>query len=505
MSIATQGASVSVLPEPILRFGFGQTSTNPKHGLFLFGPLREHRNPTEIRCGVVGTPTGIRAYRLWSERVRKAIPAQSGSKSSIFFPGFRELLNCTWSSSPAAEIAISASEIGGAIRRSDRHEAVHATVGLFVNAIGAFLRDDDRRIDLWFVVIPDEVFELGRPQSSVPISERIESEVRMNARLARRLMREPSLFPEDMEAARPYLYEVDFHNQLKARMIRFRAITQVVRESTFAVDHGVSRRRLQDAATIAWNLAVSSFYKAGGRPWRLHNIRDGVCYVGLVFKQDSRAGDPTYACCGAQMFLASGEGMVFKGVPGRYSPTTREFHLSREQAAQIGSRVVSAYQAQTGHVPKELFIHGRTRFSDEEWAGFCSAVPEGVRLCGIRISRSDEFRLFRPGRMPVIRGTMVKESDSVAYLWTSGFIPELETYPGWEIPNPLRLEICCGGADIETVANDVLQLTKLNFNACIYGDGLPVTLRFADAIGEILTAAPASDIPEAPLPFRHYI
>jgi hypothetical protein len=37
------------------------------------------------------------------------------------------------------------------------------------------------------------------------------------------------------------------------------------------------------------------------------------------------------------------------------------------------------------------------------------------------------------------------------------------------------------------------------------GDGLPVTLRFADAIGEILTAAPESDIPETPLPFRHYI
>jgi hypothetical protein len=38
-----------------------------------------------------------------------------------------------------------------------------------------------------------------------------------------------------------------------------------------------------------------------------------------------------------------------------------------------------------------------------------------------------------------------------------------------------------------------------------HGDGLPVTRRFADAIGEILTAAPESDIPETPLPFRHYI
>ena len=311
---------------------------------------------------------------------------------------------------------------------------MHATVGLFANEIGRFLLDDDRRVDLWFVIIPDEIFELGRPQSRVPLRERIESERPMNARLAKRLMREPSLFPEDMQAAEPYLYQVDFHNQLKARLIRTRAITQVVRESTLALDQGSSRRRMQDAASIAWNLAVSSFYKAGGRPWRLSDVRDGVCYVGLVFKRDSRGPDPAYACCGAQMFLTSGEGMVFKGMPGRYySPKTREFHLSNEQAAQIGARIVSAYQAQTGRLPKELFIHGRTRFNDEEWAGFCSAMPDGVRVCGVRITRGDDFKLFRPGRMPVIRGSVVTESDTVAYLWTSGFVPELETYPGWEL------------------------------------------------------------------------
>jgi hypothetical protein len=45
-------------------------------------------------------------------------------------------------------------------------------------------------------------------------------------------------------------------------------------------------------------------------------------------------------------------------------------------------------------------------------------------------------------------------------------------------------------------------LTKLNFNACIYGDGLPVTLPFADAVGEILTAGPVQKN-QPPLPFKH--
>jgi hypothetical protein len=49
----------------------------------------------------------------------------------------------------------------------------------------------------------------------------------------------------------------------------------------------------------------------------------------------------------------------------------------------------------------------------------------------------------------------------------------------------------------------VRGLTKLNFNNASFADGLPVTLRFADLTGEILTAGP-TDI-TALLPFRYYI
>jgi hypothetical protein len=46
-------------------------------------------------------------------------------------------------------------------------------------------------------------------------------------------------------------------------------------------------------------------------------------------------------------------------------------------------------------------------------------------------------------------------------------------------------------------------MTKLNYNTSIYADGQPVTLKFADALGEILTSGPLIDYP--PLPFKHYI
>ena len=82
-------------------------------------------------------------------------------------------------------------------------------------------------------------------------------------------------------------------------------------------------------------------------------------------------------------------------------------------------------------------------------------------------------------------------------------MPRLRTYPGREVPNPLVIDVCRGKVEIETVLADILALTKLNYNACVLADGQPVTLKFADAVGEILTAGPLAKIP--PLPFRYYI
>lgn len=60
----------------------------------------------------------------------------------------------------------------------------------------------------------------------------------------------------------------------------------------------------------------------------------------------------------------------------------------------------------------------------------------------------------------------------------------------------MTVEIRQGSADIEQVMKDMVSLTKLNFNGAEYGDGLPVTLRFADLVGEMLTAGPIT--PHAP-------
>ena len=495
-------------PEPLLGFGYDQRLDDPRDGLFLFGPLIDARKPSKMRIGVVGTLAGIESYRSWVKSINAHIaPVKPEAAHQIAYPGFEAAFRTEWAPDPVVEVAVSAEEISRALRISDRHIAIYEAVSIYEREIRELIRRDDYQVDVWFAVVPEEVYLLGRPMSKVRMSERIPIDSRFNARIGRRFIKQPSMFSEDMEAAAVYQYEINFHHQLKARLLDTKAVVQIVRETSITPpsdETSYATRRLQDEATIAWNLTTTSFFKAGGRPWKLADVRNRVCYIGLVFKVDPSDPSGESACCGAQMFLDSGDGLVFKGALGRwYSRDTREFHLSKRTAAELLSVVLAEYRKIHDADPNELFIHAKTRLNSDEWAGFVEAAPATTNVVGVRITRSSDVKLYRPGSNPVIRGTALVMNPRRAYLWTAGYVPRLKTYAGREVPNPLSIEIVRGDADLRVVLADVMSLTKVNFNACIYADGLPVTLRFADAIGEILTAGPEFDLP--PLPFRHYI
>lgn len=103
-----------------------------------------------------------------------------------------------------------------------------------------------------------------------------------------------------------------------------------------------------------------------------------------------------------------------------------------------------------------------------------------------------------------MRGSALILNSRNAYLWTSGFVPRLDTYIGPETPNPLFVTVLrsTGKAPkLKTVLTDILGLTKINHNACHYNDGLPVTIRFADRVGDVLITGSAKDHERQPLKF----
>jgi hypothetical protein len=426
------------------------------------------------------------------------------------FPGFEATFRVPWNTDRLATIEIDSKALAHAVRLEESHQRVYTAVGIYAEPILEFMRKEDVQVDVWFVVVPEDVYRYCRPMSNVPKLERVKAAGKMSVRMAKRLRSAPALFSELNRDAVPYQYEPHFHNQLKGRLLGHGVTTQVVRETTIAFrdfkkPNGLLLRNLAVMeSAIAWNIATTTFYKTGGRPWKLAKIRDGVCYLGLVFKQDDREGKRDWACCAAKMFLDSGDGIVFRGALGPwYSNETREFHLSEPAARELMGVALAAYKEKRGELPKEVFIHGKVRFDIEEWRGFSHAAGPAVKLVGVRIRNDATLRLYKMDKNAALRGLAYIRGRRSAYLWSRGYIPRIRTYPGREVPVPLSVEICRGEEDIEVVLADILALTKLNYNSCIFADGMPVTLRFAEMVGEILTAGPVSGVP--PLPFKYYI
>ena len=196
---------------------------------------------------------------------------------------------------------------------------------------------------------------------------------------------------------------------------------------------------------------------------------------------------------------------MLRGANAPWKTSEHEFHLKPAAAKNLVEQVIETFKEKHGGAPEELFIHGKSGFTMAEWRSFESAVPRQTKLVGVRIrTTGGENKLYRGGDYPVLRGSALILDERNAYLWSSGFVPRLDTYIGPETPNPLFVTVMRSTGEfprLETVLEDILGLTKINYNACHYNDGLPVTIRFADHVGDVLVMGSAKDQERQPLKF----
>ncbi len=483
-------SDVLVLTEPPIEFRYGQVSADPHDGLSLFGPYDADfpSHPRNISYGLVGAPQGIEAFGLWAHRIQAAVFPEKNPRLWPLFPGFEAAFACAWPEQAVRTVSLDTEKLHAAANDKDQHKRASGVVELYLNAMEHMHRRDEP-VDVVVCVVPDLVWQNCRPQSRVAAGTgyAIPRDIRLE-----RESGQSDIF----DAYNPgiYSYSVDFRRQIKARAMVHSVPIQIVRESTLRLGPptSVGERRLTTLSDRAWNLGVALYYKAGGKPWRLSVAREGVCYIGIAYRRKDPTSASRAACCAAQMFLDSGDGIVFMGEYGPwYSPNDRQFHIDPGAASRLLRGVLKTYNDLEGKPLKEVFLHCRSGIDGREFQGFQDACPPGVKLTGIRVRlERNGPKLFREGTLPVIRGTFWKSHAQSGYLWASGFKQRLGTYDGWEIPAPLRIDIQHGNADIEVVAGDILALTKLNYNACRLGESEPVTIGFSDAVGEILVSNP---------------
>lgn len=515
--------SFHFLGEPLLEFGEQQTAEDPHDGLALFGPADRR---TQISDYVVfGTPRGTELWTEWCSAMNSPAACVDVAKHRAWppFPGFEVAFGAKWPR-PLRTFVINETELSNASRKTDRHERAFSVANLYMAQLEKLAKLDARPA-LAVCVVPDEVYENCRPKSFVAPDKRSDSGLSkekvglFKAVMKDRAKGQARMFEDDdIEELDDYesahALSPDFRRQLKARMMGHELPVQIIKESTLHVTPQVrnGEKGTNPLSDRLWNFSTAVYYKSGAKPWKTPWAREGVCYVGIAYKLTE---DGRQACCAAQMFLDSGDGLVFVGEFGPwYSREKGEFHLPPDKAEALLRGVIETYQQQDGRPLTEIFLHARSGIEEAEYQGFRRACPEGVNLVAIRVRQERQgHRLYRfdehpdvakRGQHPVQRGVFWQRGPRYGFLFTNGFKPRLGTYDGFEIPVPLAITIQHGKADLLQVARDILGLTKLNYNACQLGEGQPITVKYSDRVGEILLANPGLTSDKWKPNFKYY-
>ncbi len=85
-------------------------------------------------------------------------------------------------------------------------------------------------------------------------------------------------------------------------------------------------------------------------------------------------------------------------------------------------------------------------------------------------------------KFPISRGTCIVTDKRTALLWTHGIVPSVKNpnykyyLGGRSIPAPLKIIKHFGSSNINTIASEILGLTKMNWNSFDLYTKLPATI-----------------------------
>lgn len=102
------------------------------------------------------------------------------------------------------------------------------------------------------------------------------------------------------------------------------------------------------------------------------------------------------------------------------------------------------------------------------------------------VIRESSLRVFRSGQYPPLRGTFLEMDGRRSILYTRGSISFYQMYPGMYVPRAFEIDSVATETPARTLAQEILALTKMNWNNTQFDSALPITLRAARQVGAIL-------------------
>lgn len=333
------------LQEPKLSFGYGQSLEDPHDGLTLFGPY-ESFGPYTMQVGVIGTPEGTRLYQQFVNAMSRPIRSDE-ERSRPSFPGFQSVFGVVWPQQAAYVQQITNQALASVLRIPNVRLRTYETVNTYLREIVRIRQREEVKLDVWVLVVPKEIWLRCRTQA--PSTSFTSSHLmKIESLKAGQSMMFDDLQAQYEEEATALELDWDFHDQMKARLLQCKVDIpiQIILEPTLQFRDKYRGWTYKDRmkAHLAWTQSVTMYYKLGKLPWKLAEIRKGVCYIGLVFKKYDWGRNTGYACSAAQMFLDSGDGTVFRGNVGPWlDEKEKEYHLSYKSARELLSLAMESY------------------------------------------------------------------------------------------------------------------------------------------------------------------
>lgn len=486
---------------PLLEFGGPGMFTDPREGLreggpfdMRFGAARSER----VNIGLIGCDEMVARTLDWLKRTEGHLPADPGVASYPAFPGFEAVFRSKLTTDPRWTITFSGpdSELHKALALTNGKDRFEGVLRAFSSALRRLGELEIAKPDVVICCLSDEIIaKCWTIQRTLSKEEKKAAEELKKRQASNQI----DLFEMVTEEQPDDLLSRDFRRALKARAMVERLPVQIATSSL--VLEGVSN---QGPSTRAWNSSVGLYYKAGGIPWRMKLDGPETCFVGISFHHVKTREKHLVRSSIAQAFSSQGEGFAIRGGDVEYDDRQgRNVHLTEDQGRQLGRDILAEYRDRVGGTPLRVVLHKTSAYSEGERRGFRGALAEVPIVELINVMQT-QFRLVRFGAYPPNRGTLCTVNNSAAYLFTTGYMHEFQTYPGPHIPTPIQI---CGDqpGDLDQVARDILGLARMNWNTANITGGTPVTLFFARRVGGIMAEYGLAADEKPPSSFRYYM
>lgn len=464
------------IEEPVLKFGLGEDIC-PRNGIRLLFPYDIHKvRPQIIKLGIIGKGESIEIVTKWFDDSKGHISyKEKNNKPKLFtdFMGFNK--NAAFSSEILYDDGyirkINNSDFEEINKSKSFEKLIENIAQLYLNEIEWLSKN--KSPDVILCVLPEDFAKTFLPDI---LKEPTEDEELIQ------ILDENIEMEEDLDREADSEQEQNFRRYLKAKAMKFGKPIQILRDRI-----GKPASDMQDPATIAWNLFTALYYKASGTPWGIvKKNSDIVCYAGISFYK-SRDRKTTQTSV-AQIFDELGKGVILRGDEIIFKKEDRSPHLTDEQAFRLLDRALTEYNLAVRINPQRLVVHKSSNFNEDEEHGFIQATKKhGIgALDLVTINERANNRLFRENDYPPLRGTHLSFDNKNHLLYTNGSVPFYETFPSKYIPNPLQIKLFRHDESPNVICEEILALTKMNWNNTQFDRKRPITIECSRKVGEIL-------------------